>query len=349
MKIGIISHLKYAICEPFAGGLEMHTHLLASSLNARGHAVTLFAAQGSCQENGLVALCPPTGANSAASERHEHDAYGRLMDGLAGSDMDIVHNNSLHYLPLARAGSLPMPMVTTLHTPPFATLADAARRISLHDHRFIAISKTTATQWSAILAVDQIISNGIDLLHFRFCPQQAATPYWVWHGRIVPEKGLHIAIEAACQAGVALRFAGPIADPAYFATAIAPRLSAGISYSGHLSHRELAVLIGGARVCLCTPRWEEPFGLVIAEALACGTPVAGFRRGALPELIDRSCGVLIEGENPAHLAAAAFAAQRLDRTACRARAVLNWDAGRMVAQYEAVYAALVDRNIRRAA
>ncbi len=205
-------------------------------------------------------------------------------------------------------------------------------------------------QWAPVVPIDALIANGVDLSDFRFVRTPARAHYWVWHGRIVPEKGLHIAIDAAMAAGVALRFAGPISDADYFERAIVPRLSGLVSYAGHLTHQALAVLVGGARACLCTPRWDEPFGLVIAEALACGTPVAGFRRGALPELLDASCGVLIEGEDPARLAVAALAAERLDRAACHARAALCWDAGRMVGQYVDLYAGLIDRDVvRRAA
>jgi glycosyltransferase involved in cell wall biosynthesis len=350
MKIGIIGHLKYPISEPFAGGLEMHTHLLATMLISAGHDVTLFAAQGSDPATGFIPLCPPTGPNSVASAYAEHQAYAALMSHLSRADFEIIHNNSLHYLPLECAASLPVPMVTTLHTPPFESLAHAATRMPLHEHRFIPISRTTANEWAPILDVDPVIPNGIDLARFRFRSHTAAIPYWVWHGRIVPEKGLHIAIDAARCAGVRLRFAGPIVDTDYFAAEIAPRLAPGISYAGHLTHQALASLIGGAEICLATPRWEEPFGLVVAESLACGTPIAGLRRGALPELIDASCGVLIDGEDPIALAAAAIAARELDRNSCRARAATHWNATRMVSQYVDLYETLVDRrNLRRAA
>lgn len=350
MKIAMISHLKYSIGEPFAGGLEMHTHLLTMALRAKGHEVTLFAATGSDPATGAIELCPPTGENSAASARAEHRVYARLMDRLAASDVDVVHNNSLHQGPLERCGNLKIPMVTTLHTPPFESLARAAVQVTAPLHRFVSVSKTLAGFWAHLVIVDDLITNGVDLSDFQFMAAPAQVRYWVWYGRIVPEKGLHLAIDAAVAAGVEFRFAGPIADEAYFAGAIVPRLAHGVTYAGHLTHQALAVLVGGARVCLCTPRWDEPFGLVIAEALACGTPVAGFRRGALPELLDSASGVLIEGEDPVRLAVAALAAEGLARTACHARAERHWDAGRMVGQYEDLYAALIDRQaVRRAA
>ncbi|KAK0341063.1 hypothetical protein LTR94_027956, partial [Friedmanniomyces endolithicus] len=149
--------------------------------------------------------------------------------------------------------------------------------------------------------------------------------------------GLDLAIDAARLAGLPLRIAGPISNPGYFEQFIAPRLDQDVQYMGHLPHRELARLVGGALVALCTPRWEEPYGLVVAEALACGTPVAAFRRGGVPALLSKNCGVLAEPDNVASLASAALAASMLSRQACRAHAERYCDAQRMVDQYEGVY------------
>ena len=134
MRIAIIAHLKHAIAEPFAGGLEMHTHLLATRLRARGHDVTLFASTRSDPATGLTAICDETAlmATGVAEATdiaffREHHAYLRLMSELRRGAFDIVHNNSLHYLPVAMADTLPMPMVTTLHTPPFCWLESGIR------------------------------------------------------------------------------------------------------------------------------------------------------------------------------------------------------------------------------
>jgi hypothetical protein len=125
MKIGVIAHLKHAIREPYAGGLEMHTRFLCEQLQKRRHAVTLFAARGTdmaCTEP----VCDPIHDN-ADSFATEHGIYGDLMNQLQNADFDIVHRNSLHYLPIAMASVLPMPMVTTLHTPPFWEMEGSLR------------------------------------------------------------------------------------------------------------------------------------------------------------------------------------------------------------------------------
>jgi glycosyltransferase involved in cell wall biosynthesis len=238
-------------------------------------------------------------------------------------------------------------MLTTLHTPPFCWL-ESGIRLSKPGMRYVAVSEATARMWSHVARVDRVVPNGINLAHFAFRAVPEETPYLVWYGRIVPEKGLHLAIDAAKLAGLPLRIAGPQSDPAYFASAIAPRLGGDIRYVGHLGHGLLAALVGGARAALCTPCWEEPYGLVVAEALACGTPVAAFRRGGVPDILDQACGVIAEPDDVASLAQAALAAVQLDRRACRARAESTCDADRMVDRYEALYEEMMPhRQLRR--
>ena len=352
MRVAIIAHLKHAIVEPFAGGLEMHTHLLARSLSARGHDVTLFASTRSDPATGLEAICDETSllatgiaeANDVAFFR-EHHAYLRLMSDLRRRDFDLVHNNALHYLPVAMADTLPMPMVTTLHTPPFCWLESGVRLCRATSTRFVAVSGAIRAMWSPVTAIDRVVANGIDLARFPFRASPDPDPYLVWYGRIVPEKGLSLAIAAARLVGLPLRIAGPISDPDYFARCIAPELSADVRHVGHLDHDALAALIGGARAFLCTPCWEEPYGLVVAEALACGTPVAAFARGAVPALLDQWSGRLATPDDPVALADAARAAMTLDRRDCRRRAETTCDAEAMIDGYEALYEEMVHRPL----
>ena len=347
VRIAIIAHLKHAISEPFAGGLEMHTHLLARALRERGHAVTVFASSQSDPDLGIEAICDETSllgvgtseANDIAFFR-EHHAYLRLMTELRDRNFDVIHNNSLHYLPVSMADTVPTPMLTTLHTPPFCWL-ESGVRVSKARMRYVAVSEATAAMWRHATRVDRIIPNGIDLTRFPMSPASAAEPYLVWYGRIVPEKGLELAIAAARRIGLSLRFAGPISDPPYYEQAIRPQLGVDAVHVGHLDHDALAKLVGGAKAALCTPRWEEPYGLVVAEALACGTPVAAFRRGGVPAILDDSCGALAEPDDITSLAAAALRAIGLDRNACRARAERWCDAEMMVDGYEAIYADMI--------
>ena len=340
LKIGIIAHVRHSICEPFAGGLEAHTAYLAQALVRNGHAVTLFSAGHGAAPDHVEFFCRQTVDFAALGDggfEYEHYAYLDLMQTIAGRDFDIIHNNSLHYLPIAMASGLAIPMVTTLHTPPFWEMAGSVQ-LSPHENSFfVAVSESIRKSWSAVMAVDCTIPNGVNLEKFVFQPLPPAAPYLFWFGRIVPEKGLHLAIEAARLAKIPLLCAGPISDAAYFETAIRPNLGDQAKYLGHLSHERLTALMGGASACICTPMWEEPYGLVVAEALACGTPVAGFARGALPDLIDCKSGVLVAPGDVRALTQAMHAALKLSRQDCRDQAERNCDAARMIKAYESLY------------
>ncbi len=350
LRIGVIAHLKHPIGEPFAGGLEMHTHLLCRLLRAGGHDVTLFASTRSDPALGVEAICEETAVLEVGTAEatdvaffREHHAYLSLMTRLRRSDFDIIHNNSLHYLPVSMADTLPMPMVTTLHTPPFCWLESGVRECGA-GARFVGVSQSIRAGWTRVREIDAVIPNGIDLQRFQYRPVAATAPHLIWYGRIVPEKGLHHAIDAARVAGMPLRIAGPISDQAYFAERIAPRLGEETRYLGHLDHEHLAIEIGAASAFLCTPCWDEPYGLVVAEALACGTPVAAFARGAIPEILTPDCGVLAAPDDVADLARAVQAASGLSRKACRQRAETACDAQVMADAYARLYTNLIGQR-----
>ncbi len=347
-RIALIASARYPIREPFPGGLEAHTWQLARQLRSRGHDVTVFGGAGSdpaLQVRELAAL--PTLSDAARQDVSmpaewflaEHHAYLMLMLELGASDApyDVVHNNSLHYLPIAMAPSLSMPVLTTLHTPPIPWIESAVRTPSPVPRYFAAVSRRTATQWRAAVPTVSVVPNGVDTGVWRPGPGGGEP---VWSGRVVPEKGPVEAIQAARAAGVGLRLAGPLPDAAFFRDQVAPLLGGGIEYVGHLDHADLAELVGTARVAVISPCWDEPYGLVVAEALACGTPVAGFARGALPELLDHTCGVLAAPGDVAGLAAAISQAGLLGRGAARRRAELHCSITSMVDGYERLYTEL---------
>ncbi len=342
MKIAVLAHLKYPIGQPYGGGLEMHTHLLTVALKRRGHEVVLFASRGSDPDLAPVMLCEPTGdaladpEREAAIDRAEGAAYRTMMDRVAVGGFDLVHNNSLHDLPLRESARLDVPFVTVLHTPPFDSLVGGVEAAD-PAMAFLAVSPTLAQEWADLVPDAEVIGNGIDLSTFAFGPSPDDPPYAFWSGRIVPEKGLHLAIDAARAAGLPLVFAGPRLNPAYWEAEIAPRLGPGLTHLGHLSHRDLARHLARARVAIVSPCWEEPFGLVVAEALACGTPVAAFRRGAMPDILDARCGRLAAADDPLDLARAIRGAADLSRRACRDRAEAMFDAEAMTERYLKVY------------
>ncbi|HSM66152.1 MAG TPA: glycosyltransferase, partial [Ilumatobacteraceae bacterium] len=206
----------------------------------------------------------------------------------------------------------------------------------------VSVSRRNAAAWGDL--VDRVVPNGIDLGRWPMGAGERGDI--VWAGRLVPEKAPHLAIDAARRAGRPILLTGPRHDAAYFDAEIAPRLGAAADWVGHCRVEELASLLGGAAVALVTPRWDEPFGLVVAEALACGTPVAGLCRGALPELVDDSTGVLVADGDLDSLAAAIDAAAGLSRARCRDAAVRRFSAVAMTAAYVRCYDEL--RGTRRA-
>ncbi len=349
LRVALIASARYAIRQPFPGGLEAHTWALANGLRGRGHHVTVFAGDGCDPDLQVtqIALSRPQLSRAARADVsmtsaewvHEHHAYLKLMlalsDGSAGR-FDIVHNNTLHYLPVAMARMLPVPMLTTLHTPPTPWLESA---IQLQDCpvTFAAVSRHTARAWAHQIPAVRVIHNGVDPAVWRRGPGGSR---YVWSGRLVPEKGADLAIAAARSAGLPLDLVGPISDPGYFRRRIAPRLGGAVRYLGHLDHAALARVIGRSAACLVTPRWDEPYGLVVAEALSCGTPVCGFRRGALSELLTDRVSVLVRPDDVDALAAAMPRARALSRAAAHAYALRHCSQTAMIEEYERLYAEL---------
>lgn len=348
LRIALIASARHPISEPFAGGLEAQTWVLADGLHRRGHRVSLFAAPGSDPRLAvqLLDVHRPKISAAAASDvsmpaaewLDEHHAYLTLMLHLMhDGGYDVVHNNSLHHLPLAMARAIPMPVVTTLHTPPTPWL-ESAITAGPCPVTFVAVSARTAAAWRHVVPDARVVMNGVDLDVWH--PGAGGGPL-VWFGRLVPEKGADLAVRAARLAGLPLQLVGPIADAAFFAERIRPLLGDGVEYLGHLSHAVLVDIVGRARATLVTPRWDEPYGLVAAESLACGTPVIGFTRGGLPEVVDERSAILVPPDDIPALARAAARASSLLRRDARRRAVHHCSASSMIDGYEALFLGLV--------
>ncbi|GAA5112897.1 glycosyltransferase family 4 protein [Alloalcanivorax gelatiniphagus] len=351
MRICLIASTRYPIREPFAGGLESMTHLIARCLAERGHEVTLFAGPGSDTSLPvrLLPLSSMQPSPAALADKFapgpewiaDHHAYLALMLSLArtgSQDYDVVHNNSLHHLPIAMAPAIDVPMLTTLHTPPLP-LMESAIALCPQPPRFVAVSQWTADSWRHTVDSD-VVLNGLDLAAWPSGPGGGPA---VWSGRLVPEKAPHLAIDACRLAGVPLLLAGPIQDQVYFDREVAPRLGDDARHVGHVRGTELSALLRWASVAVVTPAWDEPYGLVAAEAMASGTPVAAFARGGLQQVVAAQAGVLAApGDVPA-LAEAVHAAARLDRRGVRAHAEATCSADVMVDRYLHLYAELAQR------
>lgn len=351
MRLVVLGPSHHPVAEPFAGGLERFTADLTRGLRGRGHHVELVALAGSDPSyadrlHQMPALPPLSELASADPNLPEpqflHDQFvylAALRDLVRRGDVDAVLNESLHQLPLAFGPVLDVPVLTTLHTPPFPWIELGAWMAGASGH-FVAVSEALRAQWSNRTPSCRVIRNGVDPSRL---PQAAGGDDLAWVGRLTPEKGADLAIRAARLTGRTLRLAGPISNPDWFEAAVRPLLDSSITHLGPLSGADLATLYGDSAATLVTPRWEEPFCLVAAESQMCGTPVVGIRRGGLPEVVTGPGGRLVApGAGMAsRLASVVDDAVGVDRAliGAHARRELHWD--HMIDGYEALIADLV--------
>ena len=305
--------------------------------------MTLYAGSGSDTDVASRVLpVAPLQATAAAradvsmpeeSWMNEHHAYLDLMLRL-GRDLDgafdVIHNHSLHYLPVAMAPTVRTPMITTLHTPPTPWLESAIKASRPSNMQFVAVSRHTANAWSSIISDIAVIHNGVDLTRWRPGPGGGNL---IWLGRLTAEKGPHLAITAARQAGMNIDLAGPVHDRPYFDREVRPMLGPSVRYLGHLTQAALGAALGRASASVVTPMWDEPYGLVVAESLACGTPVAAFDRGGIPEILTGAAGALVTGGDIAALASTLPLVARLPRRGALDRARSFCDIEAMVDNY----------------
>ncbi|GAA4203159.1 glycosyltransferase family 4 protein [Pedobacter jeongneungensis] len=347
MNIGIIAHLKHPIKKPFMGGLEAFTYEITRRLIDKGHQVTLYASEQSDPGLNVHVILSDIDYDRETFSRfrsHElsedfistHHAYLELMQDIDGKGHDVLFNNSLNYVPVTMATLIGTPMVTVLHTPPIFEM----KRAMSHERksgkiRYVSVSNSNAVAWQPYLNSCEVVTNGVDMDAWKYIGQPSGR-YVIWFGRIHPDKGTHLAIQAARIAGFRIKIAGSIADHHYFQTYVEPLLEGDVDLLGNCQHEELNDLIGNALCSVITPCWEEPFGLVVAESLACGTPVAGIAKGALPYIINSKTGCLTSSCNPAELADCITGAIKLNREDCRQHAEKTLNIKRMADAYERI-------------
>ena len=205
--------------------------------------------------------------------------------------------------------------------------------------QFVAVSRHTADAWSPVISDIAVIHNGVDLT--RWTPGPGGGNL-IWLGRLAAEKGPHLAIAAARRAGLQIDLAGPVHDRHYFDREVRPLLEPGVRYLGHLTQAALDAALGHASASVVTPLWDEPYGLVVAESLACGTPVAAFSRGGIPEILTGAAGTLVPGGDVAALASTLPLVTRLPRQGALDRARSFCDIESMVDNYLSLFQASVD-------
>lgn len=341
----MLAHVRHPIAEPFMGGMEAHSWHLADGLATRGHDVVLFAAGDSdprfpidpVLDRHYEATFPwAEHRGSAPLIAHVDAGYAAACDRIASGGFDVVHNNSLHRFPLERRRTSATPTVTSLHVPPFDALSWFVTSSPAPHHRITVTSARQLRAWwpAGAPAEASVLHNGIDLDRWRFQPSGDGSAAWC--GRITPNKGTHHAIEAARMAGIGLTLYGSVDDAEYWRDVVRPLLGADIRYAGHLDATELPRALGRASVLLFTPCWDEPFGLVATEAMACGVPVAAFDTGAAREVVGDAGRYAPPADVPA-LARAIADAVAIPRAHARARAERLFSRDRWLDACERLY------------
>ena len=339
LRIAHVAPVATTIPPPKSGSVETMTSLLTEGLVARGHDVTLFATSGSKTSARL---------HATFDEGYWHDEnmwpwelYEMLNLAAAverAGEFDIIHYEAAYYpMSLAFTRLSPAPIVQTLHHSP--SEAEVRLWSRYPEAPFVAISKEQACLLRGANVVGTVL-HGIDTDTFAF----RATPddYLLFLGRFTEGKGVLQAIEVAKRVGMKLILVA--AEDAYYRDTVAPHVDGTqIVYFGEADHPAKVKLYGGARALLYPIQAREPFGLVLAEAMACGTPVAALDRGAVREVVDDGITGRVFGDLEQMIDGLSLVLA-LDRRRVRDQAVARFGAARMVDEYIAVYRQIVEAH-----
>ncbi|MGJ5674402.1 MAG: glycosyltransferase family 4 protein [Nostochopsis sp.] len=340
MRIAQVAPLSERVPPPGYGGTELVVGLLTDELVRRGHEVTLFASGDSLTLANLVSVHPR--ALRLDKSIKEYGIYEMLELSQvyeSADEFDIIHShmgcNALPYVNLVKT-----PTVHTLHG--IFTPDNEKLFVHAQNQPYVSISNSQREPRLG-LNYAATVYNGIDVSSHQFHAQPEEPPYLAFLGRISPEKGTHIAIKIAKEAGWRLKMAGKIdvVDQEYFEKEVKPLIDGQqIEYLGEANHIQKNALMGGAVATLFTINWREPFGLVMVESMAAGTPVIAMNMGSVPEVIAHGKTGFI-CNNIAECIDAVSKVEHLDRYACRQHVENNFSVRKMVDSYEAVYQEIV--------
>ncbi|HLO88219.1 MAG TPA: glycosyltransferase family 4 protein [Nostocaceae cyanobacterium] len=336
MKIAQVAPLWERVPPPGYGGIELIVGLLTDELVSRGHEVTLFASGDSLTLAKLVSVHPR--ALRLDPDVKEYGIYELLQLALVyenAGDFDIIHSH-MGYTALAYTNLVETPTVHTLH----GIFNQDNEKIFKYGKKqpYVSISNAQREQRLGLNYIATIY-NGIDVSSYQFYPQPNEQPYLAFLGRMSPEKGPHLAIEIAKKSGWRLKMAGKVdvVDRDFFEQEIRPQIDGKqIEYLGEANHADKNALMGGAVATLFPITWREPFGLVMVESMASGTPVIAMRLGSTQEVIAHGeSGFLCN--NIQECIQAIDKVGELDRYACRRYVEKHFSVQQMTNGYEAVY------------
>jgi glycosyltransferase involved in cell wall biosynthesis len=339
LRIAQVAPLYESVPPKLYGGTERVVSYLTEELVSQGHDVTLFASGDSVTKSRLI---PSTDCalrlNPASIDTLAHHILMLEQVSRRHDEFDVLHFH-IDYLHFPLSRRLGLPAVTTLHGR--LDLPDlVALYREFHDMPVISISNSQrkplpAARWMAT------VPHGLPPKLYTFSPETGQ--YLAFIGRISPEKRLDRAVDIAQRTGMPLKIAAKVdkADAEYFRNSIKPLLDSDlVEYVGEIDEHEKAAFFGNAYALLFPIDWEEPFGLVMIESLACGTPVIAFNRGSVPEVIqDGVTGFIVNNIDEA--VEAIDRIPELSRTVCRRIFELRFTAERMAREYVDVYRELM--------
>ncbi len=337
MRIAVLAPISWRVPPRHYGPWELFASLLTEGLVARGHDVTLFASGDSETSARLHSVIPrgwsedPNIDPKVAECLHVSEVFEQA------AEFDIIHN-SFDFLPLTYSGLVSTPIITTIHGFSSPRIVPVYAKYN-HHTSYVAISNSDRHPDLDYVAT---IHHGIAMRDFAL--NAASGSYLAFFGRIHPDKGVVQAIDVATRAGLPLRIAGIVQDQAYFENEVVPRLDGErVQFVGPVQSDDRSSFLGGAIALLHLIAFDEPFGLSVVEAMACGTPVIAFDRGSMTELIvEGTTGSLVSD-----IASAAEAVDRVgqfDRRTVRAVAKQRFSSDRMVDAYVDAYRQVVNES-----
>lgn len=340
MRIAQIAPLWERVPPPAYGGIELVVALLTDELVRRGHDITLFASGDSISLAQIESVHPQ--ALRLDPSVKEYGIYEMLQLSQVyerAGEFDIIHSHmGCAALPYAKL--IKTPTVHTLHgvfTPDNEKLFRHAK-----EQPYVSISNSQREPRLGLNCAATVY-NGIDVSSHKFYAEPDAPPYLAFLARMSPEKGPHLAIEIAKRVGLPLKMAGKvdIVDVEYFENEIKPHIDGTqIQYLGEANHEQKNELMGRAIATLCPITWKEPFGLVMVESMAAGTPVIATKRGSTLEVISQGHSGFI-CDSVEECIDAVRKVTELDRFACREYVLNHFSVKQMVDGYEAVYEQLL--------
>jgi len=348
VRIAMLAPPWIPVPPPAYGGIEEVVRLLCEGLTANGHDVTLFAPPGSDSCAAVVPVLEEPHPNEIQKAQYEADHVARAfaeVDAAAarGEPFDVIHDHVGHTA-LAMGDRVSAPLVHTLHGP----FDEAACRFyAQHGRkaRIVAISQAQLDSAPPEMGGGDVVHNPIDCAEWPFSEQK--DDFLLWIGRMSPDKGPQRAITAAREAGAPLVLAGPVqpGQEEFFAAEVEPQLGRdGIEYIGEADSARKRDLYQRARALLMPIRWPEPFGLVMVEALACGTPVIAFPEGSAPEVVEHGRTGFVVPEEHA-MAQAVDRLGEIDPSDCRDACERRFGVPAVVRGYEQVYRAAAARRV----